>query len=203
MGLQCAVCINAKRAEIDAALVAGGSIRDVARQFGVSKGSVERHRLHLGDALERAAARREDLSLDRVLQDLDTAQNALEWAIESKIKAGGANEWKELPAFTHEIREGAKARALVTGIVGRKDEGAGRGNVNVQINIPPPLPPGAPASDLSIPGVQDRQGRLLPSYLTRLEAQDAARRRALPPAEADAMDAEVLEGEEDPAEPAG
>lgn len=195
MGLQCQICIHAKRAEIDAALVAGGSIRDIAGQFNLKKGSVERHRAHLGDALEKAAARREDLSLERVLGDLDKAQDALEWAVEEKVKKGPGEEWRQLPRLTKEMREGAKARALVTGLIGRKEGGPGGGNVNVQINVPPALPPGAPASDLSIPGVQDAQGRLLPSYLKQLEAADAARMRR----GGDILDAEVIEpGEDEP-----
>jgi hypothetical protein len=42
----CSICAHPNRAVIDAALESGQSLRAVARQFAVSKSSVERHQKH-------------------------------------------------------------------------------------------------------------------------------------------------------------
>lgn len=50
MARPCSICTHARRAEIDAALTGGASLRDVAAQFGLpSRTSLHRHRTeHLG-----------------------------------------------------------------------------------------------------------------------------------------------------------
>jgi transposase len=40
----CSICIHADRLQIEASLIAGMSLRDIARQFSVSKDSVSRHK---------------------------------------------------------------------------------------------------------------------------------------------------------------
>ncbi len=55
MARPCTVCRHPQRAEIDQALVAGASFRDVAGRFGTSKSALERHRReHLSTAIARA-----------------------------------------------------------------------------------------------------------------------------------------------------
>lgn len=53
----CSLCASPRRDEIDAALVAGASFRDIAGRFGTSKSAAERHRSHVPERL--ALARRE------------------------------------------------------------------------------------------------------------------------------------------------
>ncbi len=84
----CTICGHAERAAIDAALVANQpSLRDIARQFGVTKDALFRHREHLAETLTRAVDAREvahggDLlsqvqSLHtKALSILDTAEGA-------------------------------------------------------------------------------------------------------------------------------
>jgi hypothetical protein len=53
----CSVCSHPERAAIDVSLVEGGTLRDVARQFGLSKDSAARHKAeHLPATLASAAA---------------------------------------------------------------------------------------------------------------------------------------------------
>ena len=55
MARTCTVCNHEKRAEIDAALVAGASFRDIAGQYHLSKSAVERHKAdHLPAAMAQA-----------------------------------------------------------------------------------------------------------------------------------------------------
>ena len=42
----CTRCAHPQRAEIDGALVAGRTIRDIAGQFGIRKSAVARHKMH-------------------------------------------------------------------------------------------------------------------------------------------------------------
>lgn len=189
---QCTICHHPKRPEIDAALVAGVSIRDVAGQFRVGRGSVQRHRDHYRAALVAAAERREDAALEKVLEGIDYAEDALKWAIEQKIKTGKGDEWRHIPRMTAQLSASTRLRAEVTGVLGRKD----KGNAAPQIILvlPQQVPAGGRPADLSIPGVQDSQGRLLPEYMARLDREDRARRLGLSVAEleeAEALDVEM------------
>jgi len=47
----CTICAHPERTAIDAALIAGVSLRDIARQLNVGKDALNRHRTHLTDAL--------------------------------------------------------------------------------------------------------------------------------------------------------
>ncbi len=89
MALRCSVCDHPQVGEIDLALVDGGSVRDVARRFGVGRNAVHRHRKggHISDSLVRAAeaadvARGDDLLTrvrdleGRALRILDRAERA-------------------------------------------------------------------------------------------------------------------------------
>jgi predicted DNA-binding protein YlxM (UPF0122 family) len=50
----CTICAHSQRPAIDAALVAGGSFRDIAGRFGLSRSAVHRHREHIPAALTQA-----------------------------------------------------------------------------------------------------------------------------------------------------
>ena len=73
----CSVCALPERAAIDKALVAGGSLRDIARQFGLSKDAVARHQAeHLPTALVAAVGAEETRQALDVLQQLKTINAA-------------------------------------------------------------------------------------------------------------------------------
>ncbi len=77
MPRQCSVCAHTSRHAIDTALVAGGTLRDIARQFGLSKDAVARHQAdHLPTALVAAAGAVETRQALDVLQQLRTINGA-------------------------------------------------------------------------------------------------------------------------------
>jgi transposase-like protein len=89
VALRCSVCDHPQVGEIDLALVDGGSVRAVARRFGVGRNAVHRHRKggHIADALAKASeaaevARGDDLLTrvreleGRALLILDRAEGA-------------------------------------------------------------------------------------------------------------------------------
>jgi len=76
MARACSVCNHPDRTAIDARLVTGASFRDVARQYGLGKDAVGRHRgAHVSAALIRVAERRE---ARRAEQGPQTALDRLE-----------------------------------------------------------------------------------------------------------------------------
>ncbi len=77
MPRQCSVCAHASLHAINTALVAGGSLRDIAGQFGLSKSAVERHQAeHLPKLLTQAKAEEGVAHALDVLQQLKTINAA-------------------------------------------------------------------------------------------------------------------------------
>ena len=60
-GGQCTICNHPQRVEIDKALIAGVSYRAIARQYGVSREAVGRHKRngHIAEQIEKAARKKE------------------------------------------------------------------------------------------------------------------------------------------------
>ena len=67
---RCTVCAHPRRKKIDSALASGTSLRDVSGQFGVSKSALDRHRGHVGGAIQKAAQRRGESIGDSVYQEM-------------------------------------------------------------------------------------------------------------------------------------
>ncbi|MEV7528567.1 hypothetical protein [Agrococcus sediminis] len=78
MARRCNVCSHPAQAAIDAALLAGGSLRRVASQFAnVSKDSLNRHLAHLPDETRAEVAIRADLSATSIASRLaESAEDA-------------------------------------------------------------------------------------------------------------------------------
>lgn len=70
-GPTCSTCADKRRPEIDAALVSGDSLRDIAGQFGTSRSALSRHRPHVGKAIVRAAEARQDAEAETLLQKIE------------------------------------------------------------------------------------------------------------------------------------
>ena len=81
----CSICNHADRAGIESALVAGGSLRDIARQFGVSKDAIARHTDHIAEHIQASQeAKEEARSIDVVSQLQQINGTALEILKESR-----------------------------------------------------------------------------------------------------------------------
>lgn len=73
----CTICIHAERANIDQALVGGGSFRDIAGHYGLSKSSVERHKAdHLPQAMVKAAEQEDIRNAIDVVKQLKAINSA-------------------------------------------------------------------------------------------------------------------------------
>ena len=85
----CTVCAHAQLHAINKALVAGGSLRDIARQFGVSKDAVARHQAeHLPKLLTEARAREEAAHALDVAAQLRTINGAALTVLRDAKNAG-------------------------------------------------------------------------------------------------------------------
>ena len=135
--LRCTVCDHQQRGDIEAELVAGASLRDIARRYGLSRAAVHRHRKggHIVESLAKASevadvTRGDDLLArvrgleDRALRILDRAERAGELRtalrgvaeVRSTIKLLADAERKRLMDDEHSISI-ERLMLLVAGIV--------------------------------------------------------------------------------------
>ncbi len=125
MPRQCTICTHPERDAIDAALIAQQSLRDIARQYRVSKDALARHREHLAGALVQAKevedvthaddllAQVRDLQ-SRALAILDTAEGAgdLKTALAAIREARGCIEL--FGRLAGELQEGATVNIVLS-----------------------------------------------------------------------------------------
>ena len=126
MPRRCTVCDHEARASIDAVLISGAALRDIAGRHGVSKSALERHKAghlpaHLAQAREAEEVARADdlLSQVRYLQDrtlaiLTTSEDAgeLRTALAAIREARGNLEL--LAKLLGELDDAPKVNILVS-----------------------------------------------------------------------------------------
>ena len=81
LGRQCTICNHPQRGEIDKALVAGVAYRRIAAEYGVSDGSLRRHKKngHIAEQIAKAAKKKE-IKQAKEVQAAILAQEAQEVA---------------------------------------------------------------------------------------------------------------------------
>lgn len=91
----CTICSHPERTAIEKALLAGTSLRDIARRFGTTKDALDRHKAHIPPALAKSheakeVARADTLlamvrsQYDRALRHIEAAERVLKQARRSK-----------------------------------------------------------------------------------------------------------------------
>jgi transposase-like protein len=80
-GARCTICNHSQRVEIDKALVAGATYREIAQRFGVSRDALYRHRKngHIAEQIAKAAKKKE-IQQAKEVQAVILAQEAQEVA---------------------------------------------------------------------------------------------------------------------------
>jgi len=71
MPRRCTVCDHARVAEINQALLSGGSFRSVVKQFSVSDAALFRHKKHLSATLVKGKEAQEISRADRLLAEVE------------------------------------------------------------------------------------------------------------------------------------
>lgn len=89
----CTICASPKRNEIDSALIDGGTLRDIAGRFKVSKSAVDRHRAHI-TALVQAhtaeVAETLDSHISKAQGRAESLYAAAEEVLQGALKVGNA-----------------------------------------------------------------------------------------------------------------
>ena len=88
MPRQCTICTHADRAKIEKALAGGGTLRDIARQWCVTKDALYRHKEHLSQAVVKAAEKREERFGFNLVDEL-LRINRKAWELLGKMEAQG------------------------------------------------------------------------------------------------------------------
>lgn len=131
MPQRCRVCYSTDRGKIDRALVGQeGSVRAIAKKFGVSRQSLDRHRLsHLPRVLVTASQAHENTRAD----DLMTKAEALE--IDARRLLAKAESLGELRTSVAAVRELTRIVELFAKLNGLLKEP----QFNVNVNVTPEL----------------------------------------------------------------
>lgn len=91
MALRCTACLHAERVLIDRDMAAGGTVRDVAKRFGLSPAAVHRHRAHLSEGLAIVGVQSpEPEDLVAYLRDIAMKAQRIAEAAEQAGEYGGA-----------------------------------------------------------------------------------------------------------------
>lgn len=110
----CKVCSHPERPEIDEALAAGQAHRAIARRFGVTRDSIDRHAAnHLTPALVRLRERREERGAARVVDRVSRLANRLEAMLDG-LEEQGAAQGPMLQTI-RELRPSLELLAKLTG----------------------------------------------------------------------------------------
>jgi len=100
MALNCTVCVHPERRKIDAALLAGVGVRDVAGRFDLSKSAVDRHRDHVSKRMLKSAKVAEiadaDSLVDQVAELVTNGQLILYKALNAEDHATALAAMREL-----------------------------------------------------------------------------------------------------------
>ena len=108
----CSICIHDDREAIDRALVAGGTLREIAGRYGVSKSALDRHRDHIPPTVAKAREAEEVAEADRLL---NVVRHLLGTALTTITQAEKAGELRTKLAAIREARETAKLLLEVYG----------------------------------------------------------------------------------------
>jgi hypothetical protein len=85
---RCTICRHPERGAIDAALVQGGTVRDIAGQYGVSKTAADRHRAHIAAPIVQAVAKVEAEHQRGVLEQVRHRRMQLARQFEAGLEDG-------------------------------------------------------------------------------------------------------------------
>lgn len=113
MSLRCSICTHDELEAIDQAIVLGKqSYRDIARQYGVSKDAVARHRPHVSRSLSQVVAERQTAGATSALDRLEELHTRAMRVLDAAEKDGKAS--LQLGAI-RELRGLVETLAKITG----------------------------------------------------------------------------------------
>ena len=124
-GRKCSICEHKSRQDIDSALVSPGAVlRDIARQYRVSKDALSRHVNggHIAEKITKAKNAREAVEADNLLARIQKHQSRFDKLIE-RVQKTGDIDW-ELKVL-HGLKEYLELEGKATGSFREKIENSG------------------------------------------------------------------------------
>jgi hypothetical protein len=148
-GRPCSACADPRRAELDAALAAGGAFRAIARRFApLSRDAIRRHRPHVGAAIIRASERKDERREETLRQkverlEVDALRLAARAEREGDLRAAlVANRGLlDVIRFMHELVGKTEAPSVEVRFVYEKLTAAADSGEDEREPMPPPPPP--------------------------------------------------------------
>jgi transposase-like protein len=116
----CTICIHPDRPAIDAALVGGAVLRNIAQQFGTSATALHRHKAdHLPAAVATAHEAEQVAKADDLLEQLQALRNK---AMALLLKAEAAGDYRTALAGIREARACIETLLEVEGELDRRPQ---------------------------------------------------------------------------------
>ena len=84
----CLACSSPERIAIDKALVAGESLRNIAKRVSISPAGLLRHKTHLSQAIVKAGERREERLGDNLVDEMRRVQHKA-WELLARTESEG------------------------------------------------------------------------------------------------------------------
>jgi len=84
----CFVCSSPERMAIDNALLAGESLRNIAKRVSISPAGLLRHKTHLSQAIVKAGERREERLGDNLVDEMRRVQHKA-WELLARTESEG------------------------------------------------------------------------------------------------------------------
>ena len=124
MARVCTICASDKRLEVDKLITSGKPLREITRQTGFKKDAIQRHKPHVGEAIQKAAETKQvarALTLRERFDNLvESANTSLSEATNDRDKIG----W-------HGVIKGWMDLALKLGMEAQRDK-----QVNIMDEMP-------------------------------------------------------------------
>ena len=127
VGRACTICINKRRAEIDAGLLSGRAHADLAREFGISNDAISRHARRHVSAFAAAGA---DQSLVPACGEVDLESSVRDLRVRLLRLLRRAEQKHDLRSALLAIRAAARLLELSGRLSGELDAGGVRVLIN-------------------------------------------------------------------------
>ena len=116
MGRTCTVCSHKDVDEINRLLLCSDSYRDIARQFGLSKDALARHKeSHIPELLSKSQDAKDSLQADNLLTQLQEARTKAIELLDMAVEARNAKVYGPPSSYLSEIRQQIKLWAELEG----------------------------------------------------------------------------------------
>jgi predicted DNA-binding protein YlxM (UPF0122 family) len=121
----CTICTHPQRENIDREIIAGESLRNLAKQYNVSYSAINRHKKHVPESLARAREAEEVSQADNLLAQVKELQDRATRILDKAEKSG------DFSTALKAIREAKGCLELLAKLQGELQQ---EGTMNIHVN---------------------------------------------------------------------